>query len=205
MISLSLKTAGWKTGTCTGLTTAYLLKSFLCRPHLTPYSPTPNTSLLTDTHAHPSSEQAIQGADGSQCVWDRRACVCALLVNRESGSLTCRQCCSVRPGESTSLYSELGDSKEMTMCSLPLRLPPQPFSTLGEDGVQLRLDSPLLTFYLLRGAGEWRRSVLVLVQTANTKWTYRRHHFTKEDYKGREGSAASEEEEEVIAVWLQSV
>lgn len=62
-------------GMCMGLTTAHALKSFLflTHPHLHPY-----------THAHALSEQSIQGADGSQCIWDKRPCALRQLTGNRA-------------------------------------------------------------------------------------------------------------------------
>lgn len=60
-------------GMCMGLTTAHALKSFLFLTHLHPY-----------THAHAPSEQSIQGADGSQCIWDKRPCALRQLTGNRA-------------------------------------------------------------------------------------------------------------------------
>lgn len=69
MISLLLEAGGCKTGMCVGLNTSRAFE---------------NARFLTTSHllrnAYATHPQPIQGADGSQCVWDKRPCALSCLT-----------------------------------------------------------------------------------------------------------------------------
>ncbi len=140
MISLPLKAAGCKTGMCMGLSAAHPLKSSLF-PHCTLHPPHHRSLSHTYTHIHRAAHSGCRW----QLVCARQETLCTQLVNRESGSLTCRRRVSSSPGEWASLeragrqlaHKLWGPYVHYTLTSY------HPLAALGEDNVRLTINNTI--------------------------------------------------------------